>query len=136
MRGWGTKRQDKHDAHCNVTATAYFPSSSYSWYSSVNLVEVAVVAIVGGVRKEPEPWGTTAAGSRAGVREDGSLASNTGVPFWQQARLKRREASRDRKGGAGVRRRSDGDNCVRVCVVKEWNPRENRRMWHETRVHS
>lgn len=66
---------------CNVATAAYFPSSSYSWYSSVNLVEVAVVAIVGAVCGEPEPWGTTAAGSRTGVREDGSLASNSGAPF-------------------------------------------------------
>lgn len=65
--GGGQKtRQDKHDAHCNVTAAAYFPSSSYSWYSSVNLVEVAVVAMVGGESGEPEPWGTTVAGSRTG----------------------------------------------------------------------
>lgn len=77
----GDKRQDKHDAHTHTEAAAYFPSSSYSWYSSVNRVEVAVVAMVGTVSGEPEPWGTTAAGSRTGVREEGSLASNTGVPF-------------------------------------------------------
>lgn len=65
--GGGTKRQDKHDAHYNVEA-AYFPSSSYSWYSSVNRVEVAVVAMVRAVRGEPEPWGTAAAAAAAGSR--------------------------------------------------------------------
>lgn len=35
----------------------------------------------------------------------------------RQAGLKRREASRHGKGGAGERRRrSDGDKCVSVCA--------------------
>lgn len=38
---------DKNDKTTRCTTTvAYFPSSSYSWYSSVNLVEVTIVAMV------------------------------------------------------------------------------------------
>lgn len=63
----GGGQNDKTNTMHNVKA-AYFPSSSYSWYSSVNRVEVAVVAMVGAVRGEPEPWGKTAAAAAAGSR--------------------------------------------------------------------
>lgn len=74
----GDKRQDKHDAHCNV---AYFPSSSYSWYSSVNRVEVTVVAMVVAVRGGAQASGYDGGWLSYRVREEGSLASDTGVPI-------------------------------------------------------
>lgn len=78
----GDKNDKTNTMHTvTLTTAAYFPSSSYSWYSSVNRVEVAVVAMAGAVS-----WGARALGYDGGwlsygVREEGSLASNTGVPF-------------------------------------------------------
>lgn len=46
------------ESECNAPhkcsgAVAYFPSSSYSWYSSVNLVEVTIVAMLRFTRISP-----------------------------------------------------------------------------------
>lgn len=106
-------------------AVAYFPSSSYSWYSSVNLVEVTIVAMLTEVK------GTRGGFASRRFREDSSWRFRGG----RQARA---QAQREEQGVGGEGAEAGVAVVTKILYTEDgslWWKRQEQKLDCETGLH-